>query len=151
MDLTTLGEPQMVPRTVAFAAGVRDQPEGLIIQSLIDRFRVREHLLVIDSCEHLIAACAELAANLSPVCPRLRIVATSREPVHIDGENGFTRITPSNNRKPLHCLRSAPEQYGRTTTTLHNIRNSLRNSATDLIEFRWRSNLPRRESAVFFE
>src|SRR5205807_2312758 len=46
----------------------------------------RELLVVLDNCEHLVAACAHLAERLLTACPRLSILATSREPLHIAGE-----------------------------------------------------------------
>ena len=93
VDLTSVGEPQVLTRTVAFAAGVRDAPEDLMLARLADRFGLREHLLVLDNCEHVIGLCAELAATLLAACPRLRILATSREPLDIDGETSL-RLQP---------------------------------------------------------
>jgi predicted ATPase/DNA-binding SARP family transcriptional activator len=57
------------------------------VDRLLDVLSDRETILVLDNCEHLIAAVAELAARLLATAPRLRIVATSREALAIDGES----------------------------------------------------------------
>src|SRR5262249_60839077 len=48
-----------------------------------------ELLLVLDNCEHLLGACADLAAALLGACPGLRVLATSREPLGVPGETVF--------------------------------------------------------------
>jgi predicted ATPase len=53
---------------------------------LTDALRGRHLLLVLDNCEHLVAACAKLAAGLLAACPALRLLATSREVLGITGE-----------------------------------------------------------------
>src|SRR5262249_61301109 len=53
------------------------------------RLRTAELLLVLDTCEHLPAACAALAADLLGGCPGLRVLATSREPLGVPGEAAF--------------------------------------------------------------
>jgi predicted ATPase/DNA-binding CsgD family transcriptional regulator len=60
---------------------------------LVDFLRPRRLLLVLDNCEHLVKACAELAEALLKACPRLQILATSREPLHVAGERAW-RLTP---------------------------------------------------------
>jgi predicted ATPase len=71
---------------VASAVGVREQPGQPIAQTLLDYLRTRTLLLVLDNCEHLVAACASLAEMLLRDCPGLRILATSREGLGIAGE-----------------------------------------------------------------
>jgi non-specific serine/threonine protein kinase len=97
VDLSAIAEPQLLPGMIALSAGVRDQPEELTIQSLIGRFRLRDCLLILDNCEHLVGACAELATTLIGECPRLRILATSREPLDIYGET-VLRVPPLQQR-----------------------------------------------------
>jgi predicted ATPase/DNA-binding SARP family transcriptional activator len=86
---------EIVP-TVLGAMGVRDVPivdrpghraprDG--IDRLLDVLHDREAIIVLDNCEHLIAAAAELVETLLGACPRLRVVATSREPLAITGES----------------------------------------------------------------
>ncbi len=56
-------------------------------ERLVDALEARDTLLVMDNCEHLVAAAAQLVDRLLAHCPRLRVVATSREPLGIDGEH----------------------------------------------------------------
>ncbi|MFI5838295.1 ATP-binding protein [Catenuloplanes sp. NPDC051500] len=78
--LAELDNPASVAPAVADALGL---PEG----ALVDRLGRRAVLLVLDNCEHLIEACAELAGELLRGCPGLRVLTTSREPLAVAGEH----------------------------------------------------------------
>jgi predicted ATPase/DNA-binding SARP family transcriptional activator len=84
-ELAPLSDPARVATAVAAAVGVRERSGG-VVEALKRRLRDTELLLVLDNCEHLIEACAELAGQLASGCERLRILATSREPLRIVGE-----------------------------------------------------------------
>jgi len=71
---------------VASVLGVREQPACSLTETLSDHLRARKPLLVLDNCEHLIEACADLAEALLRSCPELRVLATSREALGILGE-----------------------------------------------------------------
>ena len=86
VELDALADERLVPQTVAKALGVREAPNEPMTETLANVLRAKEILLVIDNCEHLIAACAQLAERLLHACPKLRILATSREPLSIPGE-----------------------------------------------------------------
>jgi predicted ATPase/class 3 adenylate cyclase len=86
VELAALSDPGLVPQTVATALGVREEPGRPLIQTLIDYLRPKSLLLVLDNCEHLLAACARLAESLLRACTALRILASSREGVNIGGE-----------------------------------------------------------------
>jgi predicted ATPase/two-component SAPR family response regulator len=86
VELASLSDPALVPQAVASALGVREQPRRPMTETLLDHLRPKKLLLVLDNCEHLIGACAGLADGLLRACPELRILATSREPLRIDGE-----------------------------------------------------------------
>ncbi|MEU9749190.1 BTAD domain-containing putative transcriptional regulator [Streptomyces niveus] len=60
--------------------------DGDELDVLVDQLGFRESLLLVDNCEHLIDAVAQLVATLLSRCPGLRVLATSREPLAIDGE-----------------------------------------------------------------
>jgi predicted ATPase len=75
-----------VPRAVATALGIPEQPRRPLPEVLADALRPRRLLLVLDNCEHLIVACARLADLLLRSCPDLRLLATSREVLGIAGE-----------------------------------------------------------------
>jgi predicted ATPase/DNA-binding SARP family transcriptional activator len=86
VDYSALTDPELVPREAATALGVDEQPETGIRDLLAARLDAADLLLVLDNCEHLRDACAELAHDLLAACPRLRILATSREPLGAPGE-----------------------------------------------------------------
>jgi predicted ATPase len=86
VDLTALGEPELVPRAAAAALGLRELPGQTTAAALIAHLRPLAALVVLDNCEHLVAACAELVRSLLTACPYLRVLATSREPLGVGGE-----------------------------------------------------------------
>src|SRR5918997_340358 len=86
VELAPLADPSLVPQVVAFTLGVREQPGRSPAETLSDYLGSRNVLLVLDNCEHLIGACAELAEALLHSCPNLRVLATSREALGITGE-----------------------------------------------------------------
>jgi non-specific serine/threonine protein kinase len=88
-ELAALANPVLVPRAVASAAGVREIPETAgraPMDGLADHLRDKTLLLVLDNCEHVVAAAAELVDALLRNCPALRVLTTSREPLGIAGE-----------------------------------------------------------------
>ncbi len=89
VDLVPLSDPTIVPHAVASALGVREAPGHPLLVTLAEYLRDRRVLLVLDNCEHLVVACAQLAEALLRSCPYLRILATSREAVGIEGELTF--------------------------------------------------------------
>jgi predicted ATPase/DNA-binding CsgD family transcriptional regulator len=84
-DLAPLGDPDLVAVTVADVLGVRQEPGGSVLDTLVEAVGGRS-LLLLDNCEHVIGACAKLADALLRGCPNLALLATSREPLGIDGE-----------------------------------------------------------------
>ncbi len=77
---------ELVPLAAATTLGVREQPGRPLLDALAHSLRDRWLLLVLDNCEHLVAACAELVGSLLVSCPGLCILATSREPLQVPGE-----------------------------------------------------------------
>ncbi len=86
VELASLADPSLVPRSVASTLGVREQPGRSLTETLSDHLGTKKVLLVLDNCEHLVEACASLAEALLHSCPELRILATSRETLGITGE-----------------------------------------------------------------
>lgn len=86
VELASLAESSLVPQAVAFTLGVRERPGSSLTEALSAYLRTRKLLLLLDNCEHLIDACAELAGALLHSCPGLRVLATSREVLGITGE-----------------------------------------------------------------
>lgn len=71
---------------MASALGVREEPTRPLPSVLAKELRDKDLLLVLDNCEHLVDACARLVDTLLSSCPRLRILATSREALNVEGE-----------------------------------------------------------------
>ena len=85
VELVEVREPALVPDAFARAAGIRLQAEDTI-GTLVHRLISSEMLLVVDNCEHLTEAAATVVARLLAACPRLVVLATSRERLNLDGE-----------------------------------------------------------------
>ena len=85
-ELAPLDHAEAVGHTVAAAVGVRQQQGLDIEESVIEYLRAREVLLVIDNCEHVVDAAAKLSERIVRQCPRVSVLATSRQPVGIEGE-----------------------------------------------------------------
>ncbi|MDV6244860.1 protein kinase domain-containing protein [Rhodococcus opacus] len=93
VELGELRDESSLVDAVAAAVGVRDHSARPVREVLIEFLVLREVLLVLDNCEHVVDAAAELAETLLRVCPELRILATSREPLVIGGE-AVLRVPP---------------------------------------------------------
>jgi predicted ATPase/DNA-binding CsgD family transcriptional regulator len=86
MELSGVRDPGSVAQALADAVGVREEPGRALVDTVIDKLRVWHGLVVLDNCEHVVAACADLVGELLRSCPRVSVLATSREPLAIDGE-----------------------------------------------------------------
>ncbi len=86
VELAALADPALVASAVAAVLGVREAPNVPVLTTLADALQPRRLLLVLDNCEHLVAACADVAATLLRACPHLQILATSREALGMAGE-----------------------------------------------------------------
>jgi predicted ATPase/DNA-binding CsgD family transcriptional regulator len=86
VELAALQDPTLVPQAVAAILDIRERPDEPLQVTLAEALQNQEVLLVLDNCEHLIAACAELAESLLRACAKLRIVATGRQPLGLAGE-----------------------------------------------------------------
>jgi predicted ATPase/DNA-binding CsgD family transcriptional regulator len=85
-DLGELRQPGFVPATVASVVGVDEEPGRPLTETLADAVRDRRALLVLDNCEHLVRECASICQRLLAGAPLLRVIATSREPLHVAAE-----------------------------------------------------------------
>jgi predicted ATPase/DNA-binding NarL/FixJ family response regulator len=80
------GEVGRVVALVAAALGIRQEADRLLADTLAEALRPRTMLLILDTCEHLVDACAQFVQRLLAGCPGLRVIATSREPLGVRGE-----------------------------------------------------------------
>jgi predicted ATPase/DNA-binding SARP family transcriptional activator len=86
VELAPLSDPALVSQAVAQALAVREVPGRSLEDTLTDHLRTKNLLLVVDNCEHLVDPVAHLAEALLRSCPRLRILATSRELLGVRSE-----------------------------------------------------------------
>jgi predicted ATPase/DNA-binding CsgD family transcriptional regulator len=86
VDLAPLREPTLVPQLAAQALGLRPVADQPLLESLLRFVQSKQMLIILDNCEHLSEACAQLAQELLSQAPALRILATSREALGIAGE-----------------------------------------------------------------
>jgi predicted ATPase len=86
VELAAVSEPDAVAHSVVDALGITVQTGRGVLESLVDALGSQEILIVLDNCEHLIDACAEVAGAILRQCPKVHLIATSREPLGINGE-----------------------------------------------------------------
>jgi predicted ATPase/class 3 adenylate cyclase len=89
VDLAPIRDPSLVPSVCASVLGVQEEPGTPLVRTLSAHLRAHACLVILDNCEHLVAACADLAHALLRSTTRLRILATSREPLHVPGEQTY--------------------------------------------------------------
>jgi predicted ATPase/DNA-binding winged helix-turn-helix (wHTH) protein len=92
VDFSLLNHPVMVSASVASMLGISVQSDDPV-PSLIDWLGDRRLLLILDSCEHVIDGAARLAAAIFLAAPHVHILATSREPLRVEGERVY-RLAP---------------------------------------------------------
>ncbi|HEY1291716.1 MAG TPA: LuxR C-terminal-related transcriptional regulator [Chloroflexota bacterium] len=125
VDLSPISDAALVPQALGDVLGVRRQPGQSMLGELTRLLRPRQLLLVLDNCEHLIAACAELVDGLLQACPNLRVLATSLQPLGAMAETTW-RVPPL----------SVPESTTDEPETLH------ASEAVRLFVARVRAHLP---------
>jgi non-specific serine/threonine protein kinase len=103
VNLAPLSNPELVPKTVSAPFGLGDVPGRTTTEILTSYLRERHMLLLLDNCEHLLVACAQLAESLLQMCPQLAILGTSREALGISGEMTY-RVPPLTSPDPAHRL-----------------------------------------------
>jgi predicted ATPase len=85
-EFAPVTDPALVPKTVALALDVPEQPGRDMIETLVDALRLKHLLLVLDNCEHLRTVCGDLAVVVLRACPQVRLLVTSREGLRVPGE-----------------------------------------------------------------
>jgi predicted ATPase/DNA-binding SARP family transcriptional activator len=86
VELASLTDSALVAQATALAVGVPIPAQRSAQQALSAHLAAREAIIVLDNCEHVIDACARLAEDLLRAGPGVRVLATSREPLHCEGE-----------------------------------------------------------------
>jgi predicted ATPase/class 3 adenylate cyclase len=86
VELSTVSDPALIAETIINAVGIREVPDRSPLATLVEALRTRQLLLVLDNCEHLVADCAQVVAALLRGCPKLKVIASSREALNTEGE-----------------------------------------------------------------
>jgi predicted ATPase/DNA-binding SARP family transcriptional activator/Tfp pilus assembly protein PilF len=86
VELAPLADPALLPQQVLTALGLREETGQPPAATLVAHLRARHVLLVLDNCEHLVASAATLVESVLRACPRVAVLATSREPLGVPGE-----------------------------------------------------------------
>ncbi len=107
-ELAGITEASLVPATVAGVLGVQEEPGRTLTESIQQVLRDRRTLLVVDNCEHVVAACAELVKRLLRGTRSLRVLATSREALNIAGESCYALPALAAPLHPRGAPRPAP-------------------------------------------
>ncbi|WP_257980415.1 AAA family ATPase [Streptomyces sp. CB02959] len=87
VDLASLRDPDLLTQTLIDALGIREQPSMDAVAVLDEFLRERRLLLILDNCDHLVEATAELVDHVLRTAPEVRVLATSREVLRIAGEH----------------------------------------------------------------
>jgi len=87
VELAALAEPERVAHATVGALGLRIEPGRAPVETLVEHLAPRRSLIVLDNCEHVLDAAAELAQRLLAECPACRLLATSREGLGVPGEH----------------------------------------------------------------
>ncbi|HLJ83631.1 MAG TPA: adenylate/guanylate cyclase domain-containing protein [Candidatus Eremiobacteraceae bacterium] len=88
-DLAPIADPILVASVLANALGVRESESRSTLEEVVDHLRLRKTLLILDNCEHVVAEAARVADAILRHCPNVKILATSREALAINGEHIF--------------------------------------------------------------
>jgi len=86
VELAAVTDGDAVPAAICQALRLAAQPGRPVLEALLDALALQDVLIVLDNCEHLIGGCAKTAEAIVRGCPRVHLLATSREPLGIGGE-----------------------------------------------------------------
>jgi len=89
VELAPLTDAQRVPQTVASVLGVKEEAGRPVIEALLKHVKDRQLLVVLDNCEHLVMACAELAGHLLQAGANVKVLTSSREHLRTSGEHTY--------------------------------------------------------------
>ena len=127
VEFAPLSEGTLVAQALASVLGVNEQPDRSLADALVDFLGAKRALLVLDNCEHLVDAVARLADTLLNSCPHLRVLATSRESLSVEGELNW--LVPSLSVPSLGQSPRVEELAGYESVRLFVERASHRNPA----------------------
>jgi non-specific serine/threonine protein kinase len=109
VDMAPLSDPELVPQSLAGVLGIRDEPGASLTHRIAEALHHKNLLLILDNCEHLIQAVANLAEAVLRACPDVKLLATSREALGISGETAYR--VPSLSLPPNDSQAPQPAQF----------------------------------------
>jgi predicted ATPase len=114
VDLSGVTEPEQIDAQLAKSLALDLGERASVRERTLEFLSGRHLLIVIDNCEHLLDACAELAEELLDACPKIALLATSREPLHTEGEQvvRVPSMTPGDEAAELFRQRAPVELTG---------------------------------------
>ena len=86
VELSGLTDPELLPDTVALRLGLQGASTASRLEAVLDELRGRKLLLILDTCEHLTSACARFVKAVLRETSHIKVLATSRQPLHLPGE-----------------------------------------------------------------
>ena len=89
LDLAPISDPALIVSAAAQVLGVREEPDRPLLQTVCAHLRNRRALLILDNCEQVVAAAAQMASAIIKMAPHVRILASSREPLRAPGEQCY--------------------------------------------------------------
>ncbi len=89
VELALTNDASLVASTIASTLGLREQPERSVLETLLRHLKQKRLVLILDNCEHVIEEVAKIADAILRGSPDVRLLATSREPLHIAGEHVY--------------------------------------------------------------
>ena len=89
VGLAPISDPSLIPAAIASALRVQEVPTRPLLETLLEYLKHKTLLLILDNCEHVVTQAATVADALLANCPRVRILATSREPLRAGGEQVY--------------------------------------------------------------
>jgi non-specific serine/threonine protein kinase len=89
VDLAAVRDLGAVPGAIASVFGIREDPDRLLIDAIVNALRRKNLLLIFDNCEHVVSAAAAAIERIVTECPGVRALATSRQPLGIAGEQTY--------------------------------------------------------------
>src|SRR3984893_16044712 len=124
VELVSLSDPGLVPIAAASALGLKLVSKEISPQSVAQAIGAKKLLLVLDNCEHVVDSAASLAETVVRMCPHTTVLATSREPLRIEGEHLHSvpplDVPSQNPSEPCDILEhSAVQLFVARTTALH--------------------------------
>ena len=125
VPLDSLSDPLRLPQTVASVFGIQEGHDRQVMEILIYVLHEKTALLILDNCEHLLESCTTLVRMLLTHCPDLRVLATSREILKVEGEATYqlsSLSTPEESDAPekyLNMIDSSAKTRGQLSSKLN--------------------------------